>query len=101
LKVLLGPKAEKELTELRLGLLPFPTGLHNPELSDPSLSTEERCWRTSLSLLPTAAFVALHPGGRRREQQVSTTATGVDTLSFFIHSHINPLAKPLPPERTG
>lgn len=62
LKVLLGPKAEKELTELRLGLLPFPTGLHNPELSDPSLSTEERCWRTSLSLLPTAAFAALHPG---------------------------------------
>lgn len=37
---LFGPKAEKALTWLKLGLLVESTGLQSPELSDPSLSTD-------------------------------------------------------------
>lgn len=34
LKELLGPNAEKELSELKLGLAAVSTGVHNPELSE-------------------------------------------------------------------
>lgn len=40
LKELLGPKAEKELAEWKFGLPAESMGLHSPELSELSLSTD-------------------------------------------------------------
>jgi hypothetical protein len=55
LKELLGPNAEKEFAALKLGLLAVSMGLHNPELSELSLSTDVMC----ASVFP---WVSLLPG---------------------------------------